>query len=554
MLIEQLKRLYGSLSPGQRWTILAAAVVLAAGTFAFSRWQHEASFRPLYSALSPEDAASVVQKLHEENVEYRITNNGATILVPEAKVPELRLEMAGAGLPKTGRIGFEIFDKNNFGATDFAEHVNYGRALEGELERSVMSLAQVEMARVHITFPKDSVYLDAREPAKASVLIRLRSGVRLPDSAVPAITNLVASAVEGLSPDAVSVLDMQGTLLNRPKAHGGADGLDGSDSALDYQNKVEKELAAKLNATLEPLLGAGRFRTGVSADVDMTSGEQSEESYDPAKSVMVTSQKTEDIAGTQASGGQPGTASNLPRPAPRAAGGNGQTARRTENITYQSSRTVKHVRLAVGAIKRLSVSVLIDNDVQWETKGGKQVPVVTPPSPERLKVIRDLVSVTAGLNPQRGDQLIVESLPFESTLSLTPTPLSPPASNRARPRTSLSEMLQDKKLLGGAVSAVILIVVLAVYFLSMRRRTRTAAYVAQEHALPAAPQDAYQQSRSIPSPGQSDAAWPESKTAPVASLNPGRFETLTTHLKDTASKDTELCVGVLRGWLHEGGA
>ena len=140
-----------------------------------------------------------MQKLKEVRTPYRISNNGATISVPEDKVAELRLEMAGAGVPKSGRIGFEIFDKTNFGMTDFAEHVNYRRALEGELERSVMSVVEIEQARVHISLPQDSVFLEARQPAKASVLVKIRPGASLPETAMPAITNLVASAVEGLS-------------------------------------------------------------------------------------------------------------------------------------------------------------------------------------------------------------------------------------------------------------------------------------------------------------------------------------------------------------------
>src|SRR5690242_4426837 len=158
--------------------------------------------------MAPEDAAAVVQKLRESGVEYRLADNGATVLVPSAKQAESRLTLAAAGLPKSGRIGFELFDKSNFGATEFVEHINYQRALEGELERSVMSLAEVEQARVHVTFPKESVYLESRQPAKASVVVHLRPGATLLPQNVVAIEHLVASAVEGLTPEAVSVLDV----------------------------------------------------------------------------------------------------------------------------------------------------------------------------------------------------------------------------------------------------------------------------------------------------------------------------------------------------------
>src|SRR5580698_8185159 len=310
--MDQFKRLLASLSVSQRWTILIAGLLAAAGFYEFSHWQTESGFRPLYNSLSTEDASVVVQKLKESGTPYRLSSNNGTISVPEDKVAELRLEMAGAGVPKSGRIGFEIFDKTNFGMTDFAEHINYRRALEGELERSVMSISQVEQARVHISFPQESVFTEARQPAKASVLVKIRAGDALPDSAVPAITNLISSAVEGLAPESVSVLDMRGNLLNRAK-RSNATGEDLSDSALEYRHKVEQDLTAKLNSTLEPLVGAGRFRAAVSADCDLTSGEQSEESFDPTHSVMVSSQTTQDTSTTtRVPEGVPGTNSHLP--------------------------------------------------------------------------------------------------------------------------------------------------------------------------------------------------------------------------------------------------
>ncbi len=266
----------------QRIGIAVMALLVAGGLTAFVKGKHERDFKPLFTNMAPEDAAGIVQKLKEGGVDYRISDSGTSVSVPEAKIDELRLEMAGAGLPKTGRIGFELFDKTNLGITDFTEHVNYRRAMEGELERSIKALNEVDTARVHVTFPKDSVFLDSQQPAKASVLLRLKPGVHFTPQNVQAVTNLVASAVEGLTPDAVSVLDMQGNLLNRPHKTT-LDGSDLSDTYLEYQHQVEKDLASKVEATLEPLLGEGKFRVGVSADCDFTTTEQSEEAYDPTK-------------------------------------------------------------------------------------------------------------------------------------------------------------------------------------------------------------------------------------------------------------------------------
>lgn len=555
--MEQLKRLLAMLSTSQRWTILVATVLISAGLYSLVHWEKESAFRPLYTTLAPEDASIVIQKLKEGSTEYRLSNNGTTVSVPEDKVAELRLELAAAGVPKSGRIGFEIFDKTNFGMTDFAEHINYRRAVEGELERSVMALGEVEQARVHITFPKESVFSEAQQPAKASVLIKIRAGAVLPETAIPAITHLISSAVEGLAPESVSVLDMRGNLLNRAKRVDNSGGGDSSEAALEYRHKVEQDLTSKLEATLEPLVGAGRFRASVSAETDLTSGEQSEESFDPTKSAMVSSQTTEDTSTpTRAIAGIPGTASNLPDAAPKPAVTGGGTSRKTENVSYQTSRTVKRTVLPQGSIKRLSVSVLIDHEAHWEGSGANAKRVLVPPSPERMKAIHDLVATTAGFNMDRGDQLFVEALPFESTLNLDP-PLTalPPAGANPKMRSPIEQLKADPKLL--AISGAVVVVLLAgCGFLFARMRKGSAAKTAQvkvAQALPEASGSGNTQELSRAATVAQDTWAPSSASASkVPTLAPARLETLTTQLRETASKDAEICAGVLRGWLKEG--
>src|SRR5580704_10633003 len=215
--MDQLRNLLNVLTIVQRISIVAAVLVAAGAIAALLNYHHEGDFRPLYTAMAAEDAAPVVQKLKESGVEYRLTDGGSVVMVPSERLAESRLTLAAAGLPKSGRIGFELFDKTNFGATELVEHINYQRALEGELERSVMSMAEVVQARVHLTFPRESVFLDQQQPAKASVMVKLRPGARLSPQNVLALSNLAASAVEGLSPDSVAVIDMDGNLLTRPK-------------------------------------------------------------------------------------------------------------------------------------------------------------------------------------------------------------------------------------------------------------------------------------------------------------------------------------------------
>src|SRR5580765_1521064 len=190
-----MRNILAKLSVRQRISIAAVAAVVGFGMYEFVKQQRESDFKPLFTGVSAEDGAAIVQKLKESGVEYRLPERRGTVLVPSAKLAELRLGMAAAGLPKTGRIGYELFDKTNLGATEFTEHVNYRRALEGELERSVMSLAEVEQARVHLTFPKESVFLEAQQPAKGSVILRLKPGTRITAANVSAISNMVASSV-----------------------------------------------------------------------------------------------------------------------------------------------------------------------------------------------------------------------------------------------------------------------------------------------------------------------------------------------------------------------
>ena len=213
-----MSKILADLTTRQRITILVVAIAVGAGLYSMVQWKKEGDFRPLFTGVSPEDAASIVQKLKESGAEYRLPEGGGSVLVPSARLAELRLTMASIGLPKSGRMGFELFDKVNLGATEFTEHINYRRALEGELERSIISLAEVEQARVHLTFPKESVFLESQQPAKASVMVKVRPGAKLSPHNVLAINHLISSAVEGLSPDGVSVLDMNGNLLGRPKA------------------------------------------------------------------------------------------------------------------------------------------------------------------------------------------------------------------------------------------------------------------------------------------------------------------------------------------------
>ncbi|HMC59086.1 MAG TPA: flagellar basal-body MS-ring/collar protein FliF [Candidatus Solibacter sp.] len=561
-----MKKILANLTIRQRITIVVVALLVGAGLYALVQHQHEADFHPLFTGLAPEDAAGIVQKLKETGVDYRLPEAGGSVLVPSARLADLRLTMAGLGLPKSGRIGFELFDKVNLGATEFTEHINYRRALEGELERTVMALTEVEQARVHLTFPKDSVFLESQQPAKASVVVKLKPGAHLAPQNVMAINHLVASAVEGLSPDGVSVLDTNGNLLGRPKPAVTLDGPDASEAVLDYRHKVEADLLAKINATLEPLLGANKFKAGVSVDCDFSGGEQSEEIFDPARSVMVSSQRSEDSSGTASANGVPGTASALPRPTSRPGGSTGKLSRMTENITYQSSRTVKKTRMPAGIVRKMSLAVLVDQEVKWEKDKGGFQRLLIPPPPEKLKIIHDLVAGVTGFTADRGDQLVIETLPFETTLLLEP-PQSPGATPPAgtKPQQFGLPFPLDRKMLtigGGALAGLLVLVVTAVVLLGRRKKSQ-AGNVTGPVELPAgqtgalvAAGGANLDSQMESQLAERDALQKKMDSQVLASLKLApvitkKAEVLAKHLRDKIASEPETAVKILRSWIRE---
>ena len=540
----------------QRLSLVIVPILLCAAAFGIVRWKHESDFRPLYTSLSPEDASALVQKMREAGIEYRLDETGTSISVSSGHVAEARLALAGAGLPRTGRIGFELFDKGNLGASDFTEQVNYRRALEGELERTVATLTEVEQARIHITFAKESMFLDSREEAKATVVLKLRHSGRLQTSNVTAIANLVASAVDNLAPHSVAIIDANGRLLNRPRDNQTAD-ASMADANLDYRQQVESDMTARINNALEPILGSGRFRAGVNVECDFTSSEESDETFDGIKSAILQSQATEESASAGSGGGQPGTASNLPHPPAKEAAGPGGLIRRTENLTYQPSRTVRKIISPKGSVRRVSTAVLVDQSVRWEGAGAKAKKILIPPSPEVLKGVRDVIAGITGYNELRGDLITVETLPFENTLSAEqPAPAPLPA------KPVLFDFKQPLVLYGAAIVALL---ALAVVVLLFRRPSRRGRVTAEDTAAPALPAEAAAvDSVSVKEPhgsrlqqqiddNQAEQAALEEQALSHIKMpaNTKTTEVLVRHIRDAVQKDPVGAANILRTWVMD---
>jgi flagellar M-ring protein FliF len=581
--LNQIRQLLSQLSQRQKISLGVALVAVLGGLYWFVDHRQQQDYKLLFREMAPEDAGQLTNRLKEKNVEYKIGEDGASVYVRSARLNELRLELAAEGIPRSGRIGFEIFDKTNFALTEFAEQVNYQRALEGELERTVAGLAEVEQARVHLTFAKQSIFVDNRQPAKASVVLKLRQGRRLSPVSIQSVVFLLSSAVEGLTPDQVSIIDHTGALLNRPrKAHNPEEEF--PEILLEYRQKLERDLLTKVNSTLTPLLGEDRYRASVTVDCDITSAEASEEIYDPEKSVVTSEQKTEDLSGLALASGVPGTPSSLPRPTSRPASSSTGAQRKTESTNYQASRSIRRTRIPQGQVKRVSLSVLLDQGMRWEGVGPQAKRVFDTPSPEKIKTIKDVVAAAVGLVPERGDQVIVESLPFDATLRIPP-PAAPVAPAPPKPLFEIPEFLrkflpaplQDPAVLLAVILAAAVLVgaigFAAFWFLNKRKKKAVLAGGAASAALEGRGEGAALLAEEDPLAavraqlGEDDGRSLEERLAeqqelqrrleqkelaklkmPEVTTQKGKI--LQQHISEEAQKDPVMIAQILRSWLY----
>jgi flagellar M-ring protein FliF len=388
----------------------AIAVVLLAAMLGLSFWYGiRTDWRTLYSGLDAEDARQVGILLTQAQIPFQLTDNGLTLRVPSTQLDKARLATSGKAL-KSGRLGFELFDKPNWMGSEFDEQVNYQRALEGELEHTIASLSDVEVARVHLVMLHDSLFRDQQRPAKASVVLRLRRA-SLGEGEADSIRNLVASAVDGLSPEHVVLVDASGRLRLGPKT---ADAL---------RLETEQSLEEKLIATLEPVTGAGNVRASVSLDYDPDSREETSESYDPTQSATLSMERTEQTNGeTPVPSGVPGTASNTPNaqalpvyPKETAA----SQSSKTESGTYGVSKTVRHKIENPGKIRRLTVAVVVNDRLITESAKGHPSQWQAR-SADELRNLTTLAQAAVGFDGSRGDMVSVQNMSFDDNRAGVP--------------------------------------------------------------------------------------------------------------------------------------
>ncbi len=394
---------WAGMQPQQRgWAVVFA--LLLGGMAAFLLWNAlRTDWRILYADLDPEDARQISQTLTQAQIPFDVAASGGVLRVPASQLDKARLATAAKGGVKSGRLGFELFDKPNWVGSEFDEQVNYQRALEGELEHTVGSLADVESARVHLVMLHDSLFREQERPAKASVVLKLRHR-DLADGEPEAIRNLVASAVDGLTPERVVLVDAAGHLPLGPK------------TAEAMRLTAEQALEEKLIATLEPVTGMGNVRASVTLGYDDAATEQTEETYDPDQSATLSVQRSEQTAGNlPVAAGVPGTASNAPNSQALPVYPQQTTppqSAKTEASTYGVSKTVRHVVESPGRVRRLTAAIVVNDRLMQPAAKGK-APVWQARSADELHNLTTLAQAAVGFDTQRGDMLTVQDLAFD---------------------------------------------------------------------------------------------------------------------------------------------
>lgn len=416
-IISQFQETFKKLTLLQKVSVMSAVAAVVISVVVVVYWANRPVYKMLFAGMTSDDAATVIEKLKEQNVPYKIEDGGAKITVPEKFVYETRLNLTKEGIPKGGGAGLELFDKSSFGMTEFMQNVNYQRALQGELARTITSLKEIAEARVHLSVPKDRLFISDEEASKASVVVRLKSGETLGREQVKAIASLVSGAVKGLTPENVQIVDTSGRLLSEFLTNE-AEPLMLTQTQLEYQRKVEKDLENKVNEILGSTLGVGNAVAKVTADIDFAKRDITKEEYDP--NPVLRSQQSSEINSKNSPDtpqGVPGVQSNLAEPTITQGGTNSEYNKSDETQNFEIGKTVTVEQKPYGTINRITVAVVVDDKkITKKAEDGKtDVVESTPRTPEDMTSIRNLVAMAVGYDETRKDQIEVSNISFDTS-------------------------------------------------------------------------------------------------------------------------------------------
>lgn len=433
-------------------------LVLVATGFAFMFFfANQEDYQVLYNNLSQKDGGIIVAKLKEKNIPYKVEANGTVVMVPAEKVYELRLELAGEGLPKQGNVGFEIFDKTDFSTTRFVQELNYRRALQGELARTINQFKEVNDSRVFIVVPKESLFVEDKKLSSASIQLDLSSN--LPAAKLAAIVHLVANAVEGLEASQVAVVDTKGRLIFKGEGGDEASSLL-SNTQLEYKKNVENEIKENVQTMLEGIIGDGRAIVRVNAEIDFNKITLNQEEYDPSATAVRSMRNIEESARAGADGSDSAQEmANQRRGVVSSLSGSQNNMMKKDTATnYEINKTIKTILKPGGTIKRLSVAAVIDGIYEVEKQNdGTMKNKYIPRSEEELKKFEEIVKKAMGYNEDREDQVLVSSISFADGAAMD------------MPAEATSSKLDMLKQVGNYKKTIInLLLVSLVFFLVIR--------------------------------------------------------------------------------------
>lgn len=414
--VSQFLNLLRSLPLSRKISMAFVLCLVIAGFVLMFLWANQVDYQVLFNNLSPEDGGAIITKLKEGNIPYRVDGNGTVILVPAERVNELRLAMAGDGLPTGGNLGFEIFDHTDFRTTRFVQELNYRRALQGELARTINQFKEVKSSRVFIVLPKESLFLDNITPASASIQLDLKSS--LPANRLAAIIHLVANAVSGLEPEQVTVVDTKGRVIFKGGNRDDTTVLV-NNAQLDYRRRIEDEIGKNVQTMLEGIVGSGKAIVRVNAEIDFNRTTLNEEEYDPLETAVRSMRNIEESSGRGASqeGGGATTVNQRRGVLPGEGLTQSMKSKKDTTTNYEINKITRQIFKPAGEISRLSVAAVIDGAYQAEKReDGTTKKTYIPRSDAELRTFQDIVKKAMGYSEDREDQVSVSSIPFSEAM------------------------------------------------------------------------------------------------------------------------------------------
>lgn len=522
---ERLYDFWAGISMTQRMFIGALAALTIAVFISLMIWINKTEFGTLYANLTPEDAARVVKALEAQQIPYKLEQNGAAILVPQDKVHGLRINMAGDRVLTGQGVGFELFDQNQMGKTDFVQKLTYRRALEGELARTISEFPSVESARVHLVVPNRSLFIEEQQKPSASVLLKL-SGKKLESTDVEAVVNLVAMAVEGLDKSRISIVDTNGSVLYQPEEEGSLNGL--TRNQFDFKMVTQSNLERRIEEMLMPVVGAGHVIAKVNADMDFSKKTVRRETFDPDRTVVRSEMRSETNTQGRAAleGGVPDPNFRGDGPSGTMSDQNASSENRTTN--FEINKEEENIISSVGRIDRLTVAVIVDGIYETNAEGQS---VFKPRSTEEVNRIRQLVANAVGFNSARGDTIEVSSIAFGNVeLEALDGPMD-----------ILTEYIArfGKPMLNAFLAFLFLILVVRPVVLALIRPKVEGKMIEGLEGLPA--------------PDERLALVDDDDDAVAATAMLEKIEDIKAHAMHLSEQNIDQAIGIIKSWLKDSG-